>query len=242
VAPIVDQIRCGQVFVALTNELGSALAANAQFVLPLLVERETTVATKTYTNTLALLWLLARLWGGEALSSALETLDQAAGKLEELLEQAEAITTCWMEAFQDVETIIFAGHGPHAATARQAAQTLAEWVKAPTLGLSAGALRHGFVEIMRPGIGVVLFGASGRTQAVTVHLAEELHSFGARVLVVENGRTIGCEPESPPSAPLDEFLSPLLDAIPAQLFTEALARRRGVQPGFRYLQKVVDKL
>jgi hypothetical protein len=34
----------------------------------------------------------------------------------------------------------------------------------------------------------------------------------------------------------------MLDVIPAQIFAEALARKLGVGPGFRYIGKVVTRL
>jgi hypothetical protein len=40
----------------------------------------------------------------------------------------------------------------------------------------------------------------------------------------------------------NEFLTPMLDVIPAQLYAEALAAELGVPPGFRYLSKVVKQV
>lgn len=39
--------------------------------------------------------------------------------------------------------------------------------------------------------------------------------------------------------PYDEYLSPLLDILPAQLYADALAKQQGIEPGFRHLTKVV---
>ena len=77
-------------------------------------------------------------------------------------------------------TIICSGYGPHISTALQSAQTLAEWCKVPAMGLSAGALRHGFIEVAGPGVGAIIFSGDGPTQAASRRLAQELASYGAR--------------------------------------------------------------
>jgi fructoselysine-6-P-deglycase FrlB-like protein len=59
--------------------------------------------------------------------------------------------------------------------------------------------------------------------------------------MVTNGETRDVSEELDQSD-VDEFLSPILDVVPAQLFVEALARERGVPPGFRYISKVIMKL
>jgi glucosamine 6-phosphate synthetase-like amidotransferase/phosphosugar isomerase protein len=62
------------------------------------------------------------------------------------------------------------------------------------------------------------------------------------VLLIENGRLHSLAETLSPAPPVDEFLSPILDVIPIQLYTDELARRRGIEPGFRYISKVVQRL
>jgi hypothetical protein len=62
------------------------------------------------------------------------------------------------------------------------------------------------------------------------------------VLIVEHGRTRSLDEASNTVLGIDEFLAPLLDVIPAQIFADALARKLGVGPGFRYIGKVVTRL
>ena len=63
-----------------------------------------------------------------------------------------------------------------------------------------------------------------------------------RYLIVEHGRTRSLDAAPNPAIEIDEFLAPLLDVIPAQIFADALARTLGVGPGFRYIGKVVTRL
>jgi glucosamine--fructose-6-phosphate aminotransferase (isomerizing) len=242
VAAIAGELLAETMLVAVTNDPHSLLARRAQLVLPILAGAESGVATKTYMNTLAALWLLVRHWRNRAGGDENHTLMRLAETCEQLLAGAGRIAARWLDALGAAETIAFLGHGPHAATARQAAMMLAERARVAATGTSAGAFRHGPIEIVQPGMGVVVFAAAGAAGDSARALAAELHEYGARVLLVEHGRTRGLdEPANAPPA-LDEFLAPILDIIPAQLFADALARERGIEPKFRYIGKVVTRL
>lgn len=228
--------------IALTNEISSPLAQSARVTLPLRAGQEEFVATKTYTNSLAVLWLLVRAYTSSLTGSSFDTLQQLADQAETLVTASEAISARWLETFQDASRLIFLGAGPHAATARQAAMMVAEWVKLPALSYSAGAFRHGFIESVEPDMGIVIFASRGAASATAIALAQELSDYGAHVLLVSRGRTYTPQEKLPTTRNTDEFLAPILDIIPVQLFTEALARARGVAPGFRYIGKIITKL
>jgi fructoselysine-6-P-deglycase FrlB-like protein len=123
-----------------------------------------------------------------------------------------------------------------------AAMMLSEWARVPALGTGAGAFRHGLIEIVEPGVGVVLFAAPGPGYASTCALAEELRGYGATVLIVEHGRSRAVGERAPAPLVGDEFLAPLLDIVPVQLFTAALAVARGAGTSFRHISKVVTQI
>jgi glutamine---fructose-6-phosphate transaminase (isomerizing) len=242
VAALLEALPAGHTLLAVTNDPQSTLARHAQVVLPILAGVERGVATKTYLNSLATLWLIARRWCGVWSGDEAQLLLQVADACEQLLADADQIVEHWLGALGDAELIVFAGHGPHAATARQAAMMLAERARVAAIGTGAGAFRHGLIELAQPGVGVVIFAAPGPASDSAHALAAELGEYGARVLLVENGRTRGVGAPDDSTAPVDEFLSPILQVIPAQLFADALARRIGVAPGFRHISKVVTRL
>ncbi len=172
----------------------------------------------------------------------LDALARAAERIETILQQQEEIGSRLLEATVGIDHFIFIGSGPHAATARQSAMMLGEWPKVQALSFSVGAFRHGFVETIEPGVLVLLFAAPGPAYASTLRLGAELQGYGARVLVITHGvlRTISDSPVS--NLEIDEFLAPLLDIVPMQLFADALAGARGVPPGVRYIGKVIEKI
>lgn len=243
VVPFAESLRADSVLFAVTNHPDSPLAQRADGVLPVLAGAEAApVASKTYVNTLAALWLLARHWGGGWNGREADALDHIADRIDALLAQSDQITERWLDRLSKARTLLFVGHGPHAATARQSAMMINEWVKRPSLGMSIGAFRHGPIEITRSDLGVVIFAAPGKTQASAWRLADELEAAGAQVVLVEAGKTRLVSDTREDREMVDEFLTPILDVIPAQLFTDALAQYIGVDTTFRHITKVVTRL
>ena len=242
VDPILDRLSPHLQLISLTNHPQSSLALVSQTALSMLAGEETLIAGKTYLNSLAVLWLLARTWGGTIDGSERAALLDVADRAETILAQASRIQARFLETFEMAPRLLFLGHGPHAVTAREAAMTMSEWAKLPVLHTGIGAYRHGFIESISAGQGVVIFAAPGAARVSALAVASELLGYQAKVLLVENGRLVFPEEESQVGPALDEFLSPLLDIIPIQLYAESMARARGIQPGFRHISKVVTRL
>jgi glucosamine--fructose-6-phosphate aminotransferase (isomerizing) len=242
VKPLLELLGERMIYLSVTNDSKSPLANHSQFTFPLVVDSESFVASKTYLNSLAILWLLVRTWSSTIDGEEFDLLLEIASRVEQILKSSRSISAEWLNVLGDCQSLVFTGFGPHAATAKQSAQTMSEWAKILGMGIGAGALRHGFIEIAGPGTGFVVFAPPGVTQAPAMQLAEELSRYGARVLTVENGRTRIGYKRMLVGPGIDEFLTPVLDIIPAQLFAGALADRLGIAPGFRHLQKVVTKI
>jgi len=242
VDPILDRLSPHIRLISLTNNPQCPLALVSQTPLSMAAGEETLIAGKTYLNSLAVLWLLARTWGGIIDGSERSTLLRVADQAETILGQANSLQTRFLETFEAAPRLLFLGHGPHAVTAREAAMTMSEWAKLPALHSGIGAYRHGFIESISAGQGVVIFAAPGATCISALAVASELAGYQAKVLLVENGRVSSPEKVSQADTMVDEFLSPLLDIIPIQLYAEALVRAQGIQPGFRYISKVVTRL
>jgi glucosamine--fructose-6-phosphate aminotransferase (isomerizing) len=242
VTPLLEQLEQDVNLIAMTNNPESELARQADRVLPLLGGDEQWIASKTYVNSIALLWLLARRVASVQGALAFDSLFNVANYIEAILQRADSTCGRLIEAFENHSPLLFVGHGPHAATAREAAMTLGEWPKVPALYAGVGAFRHGFIEAVHPGYGVTVFTAPGETRESALALARELDGYGARVLCIENGALREVNQEGEPAQALDEYLSPAVDIIPIQLMADSLAARLNVPPGFRYISKVVRKI
>ena len=242
VQPLLDQLDPKTCLAAVTNNPESDLAARANVVLPMLAGDEELIASKTYINTLAILWLLARRIGGVYDGSEIDALRwtaECAGRIVEgVLPAAERL----LGTFPPQSSLIFLGHGPHAATSRHSAMVMSEWAKVRALSAGIGAFRHGFIEGVSPDLGALVFAPPGRTVKSALGLARELEEYGARVLLVENGCLRFLNEPGLTHLPVDEFLSPILDILPIQFYAEVMRRALGREPGFRYISKVVRRL
>jgi glutamine---fructose-6-phosphate transaminase (isomerizing) len=244
VAPLLERRPAGTPVIALTNAEDGPLSQRADFVLPLLAGDEQTVATKTYLNSVALLWLLSARWSADlgaeaALQAALQAAQQ---RLVALIAEGEATARWWVEQLGPAQSLAFLGAGPQAVTARHCAMMAMEWLKVPALNATLGAFRHGPLEIAEAGLGAVLFAVPGPAYHSAVRLAEELHSYGVTALLVEYGQARSVGDPTAATAGFEAALAPLVDVVPVQLFVEALARERGLPGAFRRIAKVVKEL
>lgn len=237
VVVLADRMPAGARLIAITNTPASELGRAAAVTLPLVAGAETLIASKTLTNTLALVWLLVRQWGGVADGHELDTLEMLAARVEERLADPRGADRL-MATLDPDRGLMFVGHGPHAATARHASMMLAEWPKIPSQAFGLAAFRHGFIEAVAPDLGVVAL-ASGSQRTSVERLASELAEYGARVLLLDQGEVRGGDEVGMTSPPLDEFLAPILDIATLQMLAVRLAEERGVEPGFRHISKVV---
>lgn len=240
VKPIIDRLPAETTLLAVTNNPGSILGHRANLVFPLFAGTEEWVATKTYVNSVALLWLLARQIGSVTDGSEFETLSSLADAIARLTEQEKQITAEWFESLEHSDPLLFVGHGPDSVTAHHTAMMVSEWNKLSAFSASAGAFRHGFIEQVKPGCGIVCFASNSATYSLIQGLAQELLTYGAQVLIVSSGQIH--REEEMPTFTFDPFIAPVLDVIAAQFFVESFARKLGIPPGFRYISKIVTKL
>jgi|GEM_PF-827152 fructoselysine-6-P-deglycase FrlB-like protein len=242
VQPVCAQLGATSALLAITNEPHSLLAHSAHTVLALHAGAEATVSSKTYVNSLALLWLLARAWQGRLDTAAFDELARVADHIEKMLEDCSSIAARWLAEVGSADWQVFVGQGAPAVTARQSAMMVNEWAKGHAIAHSVGSFRHGPVESADTRMGAVLFASPNEYQAMTARLATDLHGYGCRVLLVQGGEPFAPGQPLPAAAPFDEFLLPIIDTVAAQIYVDSLATAQHVAEGFRYISKVTAKL
>jgi glutamine---fructose-6-phosphate transaminase (isomerizing) len=243
VLPVVEALPPIVELIAVTNEPANILARHAHQVITIEAGEEAAVACKTYVNSLACMWWLARAWQhGDANAADHRILLRLAERMEPLVAQAEAIADMWLNHLGSAGQIFFLGHGPHMATARQSSMMLGEWAKHASVGTGIGAFRHGLIEIADADTGVVVFGLGGMSDVSTRALINELRSYGVTIVTIVEGEVAAVPEPEPVIREFDEMLGALLDIIPVQIFAEALARHLQIEPGFRHISKVVRRL
>ncbi len=215
--------------IGITNDPESTLALHSDTLLLLQAGVELTVSTKTYTNTLALLDLVARGLSGEPTQPALENLRTAADLIREALpgwaQQANEIAV----RLADSRFVVFLGRGPSRASAMTAALITKESTKLPTEGMVGGQFRHGPLEVISPELATFIFAQPGRAAALNLTLARDLTQMPGHVCVIGGAEAVpgAMQIAVPKHAALNEWIAPILDIIPIQLIAARLAEQRG---------------
>jgi glutamine---fructose-6-phosphate transaminase (isomerizing) len=222
----------GALTIALTNEPDSALADAAEAVLPVAAGPEYAVAaTKTYTNTVAALALLAGFAAGRG-TELVDGIARTADLLEELLPVLERRVSELAVSLAFVGRMFVIGRGPEFATAREIALKLLETCRVAAEPLTATDLVHGPVAAIDGLFPVWTIASADEALPAVREATARARAAGA--LVVASGSAAreieDAEHHLPVPAPPLPLLSPLLSVAPGQLLAWALAQARGLDP------------
>lgn len=235
---------CGARTIAVSNAPASPLTEIAELALVTEAGVEVAVpATKTYTTQLAALAVLALAMcpadEAERLATELRRApDEVEGALataagaEELAEELAAVTGA-----------VVSGRGFGFSAALELALKLKEACYLHAMGLSYADLLHGPIAVVDEDTPAILVAPdSGPTLPGMVAVAERVTGAGAQAYGIGGGdRLAAACTRTLPGADLPEWLAPLALVVPAQLLTEALARRLGIDPDVpRSLGKVTQ--
>jgi glucosamine--fructose-6-phosphate aminotransferase (isomerizing) len=224
--------KAGAYTVALTNDVGSDLAGEAEEVLPLSAGNERAVAaTKTYLNSIAGLSLLAAYAAGEGGRFG-EGIRVTADLLEEAIPTLEEGVRTMALPFASIGRMFVIGRGTEFATAREIALKLLETCRVAAEPFTATALAHGPVAALDPLFPVWTIASDDETLPAVVEAAERVRAAGATLVASGDAAATLADaayvlPVPKPPLPL---LSPLLSVVPGQLFASALARAKGLDP------------
>ncbi|WP_404423363.1 SIS domain-containing protein [Nibricoccus sp. IMCC34717] len=221
----------------ITNTEGSTLARRANASVLLRAGTEATVACKTYVATLA-----AALWAGAVLSGR-----NANAVLDSLMGAADAIDQYWanyqprLEALtRDLSvqrSLFYVGRGHSLPSALTAGLITKEATGCAAEGLAAPAFRHGPFELCDARLQLIVFSGDAEARPLNDRLAADAARLGAHVFQIGRPGAASAAPWEIPNC--DDALLPLLEILPVQLCTLALARLNGREPGvFRNASKV----
>lgn len=223
-------------FWGVTNNPDSALARQAERVLAMDAGEEVSSATKTYTATLLLLFRLA----------GADRLEHISEDVRRTLAAAEPAVAGWAAALQDAAALYVLGMGWLGATAAQGALLLKEKTAIPSEGLSLSEFRHGHIEVVRPGLPLLVLAATAPAAGAALQHAEYFAGLGAAVYLISDAPLRS--DRIPPEQILqvcnsgDGITAQIPAVIPLQLLAERIARGRGRDvDGFRYIAKTVDR-
>lgn len=225
---------------AITNEAGSPLAEQADYVIDLHAGAEQAVAaTKTYTAQLAALALLSCGLADDA--QRLEALRRVPLAVERVLGGEELIARA-VERYRYMEGCVVLGRGYNYATAFEIALKLKELVgHLIAESYSSADFMHGPIAVVGSGFPAMVVAPGGKMYETMRGFSLELKSRGAELLIISDEEALLAEAVTPLPLPIGvpEWLSPVVAVVPGQLFALHLTLAKGHDPDQPHgLQKV----
>jgi len=236
----------GLATVAITNNAESTMAREADSSLPTIAGKEKAIpATKSFTTQLSVLYLLtlylARLGGrmtAQTVSAHLEQLERLPALLAASLEQ-------WEELIHEVATetqlahgFLYLGRAVHYSIAREGALKLKESAYIQAEGYPAGELKHGPNALVSADSPLVVLATRDESDPdsvlryqKTLQLMRDMRAQGATIFSIategdEEAAELSNYSVAVPA--VSEFLLPLLEVVPLQLFAYFAAILHGV--------------
>ena len=212
--------------IAVTNTASSPLAEQAQAVVLTRAGEEASVSCKTYLAALA-----ALVWLGDEL---LPNTPAQYPLLKPAPQQVGHYLSGWKEAVQqlhgllkDTQNLFLVGRGDSLAAAGTGGLIVKEAAHFPAEGMSSASFRHGPLEMLSPQVFVLVFQGEPQVAGLNHRLAQDIRAAGSRAGLVQEDPSLDVFHIPLALAPL----RPLLEILPVEMMTLALADLRGREAG-----------
>ncbi|MDR3735713.1 MAG: SIS domain-containing protein [Acidobacteriaceae bacterium] len=245
-AALREAVRRGHPTLAITNVEHSTMAQEATVSLPTWAGVEKAIpATKSFTAQLLVAYLLALYVAQIRQTMPEKEILERVAAVEALPALIEMQLAAWETAvallakkYADAETFLYLGRGIHYAIAREGALKLKESSYVHAEGYPAGELKHGpnaLVSYETPLIVLATVDANDDESALryekTAQLLEDMQKQGARVLAICNDGDVhiaALATDVVQVQPCGEYLLPLEEVVPLQMFAYFVAGEHGV--------------
>ena len=222
------------------NDVSSPMGERADICMSIHAGEEATVSTKTYTNMLAVNLLAAIQLSGGDVSSAIQQMRAATDSMEGYLANWEARVQELDDLLGEFDELFLIGRGASMSATWNGSLTNKEAAKVAFEGMHAADFRHGPLEIVEEGIAALIFAGAGQTSRLNRELAREIISYGGKAIWLDSAP----DPEIPTFLfpETSDWTRPLVEILPMQMLTLAMAKRKRVEAGrFRHVTKVTDR-
>jgi glutamine---fructose-6-phosphate transaminase (isomerizing) len=245
-AALEEAHRQGHKTLAITNHAESTMATAADVSMPLAAGVEKAIpATKSFTCQLAVLYLLALYEGARlgrmdsaALAGRVSELRALSGALEAHLDRWRVQTASLAAKYSSAATFLYLGRGIHYAIAREGALKLKEASYVHAEGYPSGELKHGPNALVSDRVPLVVLATVDRALEAsvlryekTLRLLADMKAQGAHVIALANDadqQAAALATDCIFVPPASEYLLPILEVVPLQLFAYFMALAHGV--------------
>jgi glutamine---fructose-6-phosphate transaminase (isomerizing) len=224
--------------IAITNTPGSPLAEQADATILTRAGEEFSVSCKTYVT-----GLMALQWLGDVVCK--RDLRRTRRELKTASRTVHDYLAGWKEHVQRLAKMLagtrhlfFVGRGSSLAAVGTGALIVKESDHFHAEGMSSAAFRHGPFEMLSDETYVLVFVGERKTRKLNQRLFEDIREERGRAELIGEGAM--CPPcVLPSTAP---SIHPILEILPVQMVTLALAAQVGREPGrFELATKVTTK-
>lgn len=223
--------------VGITNTADSPLAKSADAVVLTAAGQEFSVSCKTYVTALMALQWLADFLTGRELRRKRRGLQSGVDAARVYLSRWESHVAQLAYCLENVSRLFLMGRGPSLAAVGTGALIIKESTQVHAEGMSSAAFRHGPLEMLNPQTFSLIFPGAPRTRKLNWKLLRNVQGQGAPAEIVGEDATRGAL--RLPKA--DSSVHPLLEILPVQMVTLALAALAGREPGrFRIVSKITS--
>lgn len=221
--------------IAVTNTPGSPLAKHANAALLTQAGNEFSVSCKTYvTALLALKWLGDVLCERELRHTRQELRHAAQATLAYLADWKEYVLDL-CQTLKQIRHLFLVGRGASLAAVGTGALIVKESDHFHAEGMSSAAFRHGPFEMLGEETFVLVFSGDAKTEDLNRRLLDDIRDQQGRTELVGE-RASAAVFRLPPSG---NSIRPILEILPVQMITLALAAQAGREPGrFELTSKV----
>jgi glucosamine--fructose-6-phosphate aminotransferase (isomerizing) len=218
----------------------------ADVAMPLAAGRERAIpATKSFTCQLTVLYMLALYEGArlrrmdvDTLTRNIESLCALPDAIEAQLDGWRVQTAALARKYNSASTFLYLGRGIHYAIAREGALKLKEASYVHAEGYPTGELKHGPNALVSDRVPLVVLATvdPSRDGSVLRHekslqLLRDMKAQGAKTIAIANAgdeETASLVSDFVFVQPVPEYLLPIAEVVPLQLFAYFMALERGV--------------
>ncbi|MFH0973367.1 MAG: isomerizing glutamine--fructose-6-phosphate transaminase [Candidatus Micrarchaeota archaeon] len=219
---------------SIVNAVDSSLARLSDRTLFINCGPEIAVAaTKSFSNQLALFYLIAFAMAGRAAEGA-QRVREAADLVEKIIRENDAKARELALKLTQRESVYFIGRGVNFPVALEGALKLKEISYIHAEGMPAGELKHGTLALISQGTPVVLLNPKDYTHEDTLNNGREAKARGAKLIGVSDEKNADYDEfiriPKLDGSPDAELFYPLLEAVPLQLLAYYCSVARGHDP------------
>jgi len=224
--------------IAITNTPHSPLAERADATILTQAGKEFSVSCKTYVTALMALQWLGDVVCERDLRRTRQELKAACPAVRDYLASWKTHVQDLAQMLKGIRHLFLVGRGSSLAAVGTGALIVKESDHFHAEGMSSAAFRHGPFEMLSDETFVLVFSGEHKTRDLNQRLFEDVHQQQGRAeLVGEGAASLSC---TLPTAP--RSIHPILEILPVQMVTLALAAQVGREPGrFELASKVTTK-